>query len=274
MTEEPTASRWVIPLRWGTRKMRVTAIRKLVLFGCLLTVAGGALPCTGSLKKVAEEGLAYNTSYYNRSPEGPRLVAADLNLILNELVLPAQSTLSMWDRVRAWLRDLVGKNASVNWPEWLKDFRVSEATALWIFYVACALIVCLALGVVVNEVRHVRARRRFKAPADRNTANLDNLNMELSMAVDQIPLLDRPAWLLNRLIWQLELNTEEGTRPASMTHRQVVLAARTLPETQSTPLSELAVIAERIRYSPESPSTGEISEALSVTSALVREDIS
>jgi len=205
------------------------------------------------------------TSLYDLRPQGPELSRDRLDSSLAELELPIQASLSMWDQIREWLKGLFQNTTPTTFPDWLDDFRLSETTAQWIFYLTCMLIVALAVAIVFNELRHVRARRRTERVSP-DAPVIDNPT-DAALEDQTIPLLDYPAHLLEILINRLHLRHTH--RVASLTHREILAAADTLQPTQKELLVRITHLAEQIRYAGSRPDDAQVEEVVAATRAAI-----
>lgn len=234
-------------------------------------VLPGPVLDTSLLKSHRKDDAWLKQGFYIDAARGPELDDHLLDPILEALTLPEMQTeLSFWEKLEDWLNRHLGDRPTPVLPDWLRSFRLPEDTILWVFYVSCALIVMLAIGIVGNEIRHARGRRKSACGCEKSGREEDARGTNvLASSADRgrasrnkpDSVLELPAWLLGRLIARLGLSLS-GTRGDSLTHRELVLAGARLPGEVAQPLAALARTAERIRYDAGAPDETEISAAV------------
>lgn len=198
---------------------------------------------------------------------GPRLDGQLLDPILDGLDLTdAALAPTFWEKVEAWLAERMSEESGPLLPDWLRGVRIPDQVSLWIFYISCTLVVLLAIGIIANEVRHARGRRRqSQASAAGTTGSLPAAATD----AEPVALLELPGWLLGRLTGLLGLSLR-GTRGGSLTHRELVEACGNLTAEVSQPLTALARTAERIRYGDGTPDQADVSAAVEEGRALLQ----
>jgi len=205
-------------------------------------------------------------AHYTDAATGPRLDDQLLDAVLEGLLLPeAQSEPSFWQTLERWINRYLGNRTDPVLPEWLRNMRLPEQTMLWVFYLSCLLVVLLAIGIVANEVRHARKRRKVPAATTADSTATDHRE---DPDAEPTSMLELPAWLLRRLTALLRLSVG-GIRGDSMTHRELVQAGDGLPGEVSVPLAALARTAERIRYGDEAPDELELASTVQSGVALL-----
>ena len=251
--------------RGFTRNLNRWAFLLLIL-NCLLAGPALAEADAHADTELSKKAPATTASHYERTPLGPSLETDHLDDILSELAKPTAAALSMWDQISAWFEQFFEDQSQMTIPQWLEDFRLSETTAQWIFYLACALIVLLSAGIIWNELRHASARRRWKqTAADTNDPAL-GLAAAPQLPLSEIPLIELPAYLLGLLIRRTDI---QSARPGSLTHRELIQAMQTLAPAQREPLIGITTVAERIRYAPRPPESNEIEQAVASAKILI-----
>jgi hypothetical protein len=197
------------------------------------------------------------------APSGPELDPETLDGILEELGSLDSEALTVLDRLILWLEELFRANPDQQLPDWFDDFRVPDEVARGIFYAACALIVLLAVGILVNELRFVkRGSRRSRSGSKPATPMLRPEDLP---DVTDLPLAQRPGRLLEMIVDRL---IGSGKRTSALTHREIRAAAAAL-DAPPTGLVELAGVAERLRYAAVPPEDAEITRAISGAEALL-----
>lgn len=177
-----------------------------------------------------------------------------LGEILADLGAGGREGSGQWARFRKWLRSLFEQRPQEPDESWLgrlvERIGLSEAVSELITYTALALVVVLAGLIVVNELRaagllgSVRKRTRdgsaLREPAARVRATWRD--------VEGARLADKPRILLDLVAGRL---MDLGRLPpaGALTVRELTRAARLGDETDRRRLAELALAAERARYS-------------------------
>lgn len=272
MTEGPTPSWWAVSLAillWAA-PLPLAADRTEDPPETI-TASEALLPGpdldTSLLKSHRKLGAWRQSGHYAEPASGPLLEETLLESVLTGLTLPeASAELSLWEELERWLSKYLDDQSGPVLPEWLRSLRLPEETALWVFYISCALIVLLALAIVGNEIRLARGRR--KGPVAKTGAEIEAARFAESPDSEPTSLLELPAWLLSRLIARLGLRLS-GARGDSLTHRELVQAGQSLPEEVTEPLGALARTAERIRYGDAVPDDLEVATAVERGTALL-----
>ena len=274
MTEAPATSWWAIFLAvflWAAPSP--LAADRTEELPETISAADALLPGpdldTSLLKSHRKDGAWRKAGHYAEAAAGPLLEETLLESVLAELTLPETAAeLTFWEELEKWLARYLGEQSDPVLPEWLRSFRLPEETALWVFYISCALIVLLAMGIVGNEIRLARGRR--KGPETQTAAEAETEAAGFAESPDSEPtsLLELPAWLLGRLIVRLGLSLR-STRGDSLTHRELVQAGQGLPGEVTDPLGALARTAERIRYGDAVPDNSEVTAAVERGTALL-----
>jgi len=180
-----------------------------------------------------------------------------------------------WVQTRAWLRDLLGRNEGSTDDGWLARLTgriaLSQAIIEIISYAALAVVVALACGIILNELRVAgvlgRLRKRF-APrvAPQIRARRASPAWE---DVEAMPLRQRPRVLLELIVERL---TADSCLPPArgLTVRELSGAARLPDERDRERLVELARTSERVCFSNEQVSSDALSAAVESGRALLQ----
>ena len=179
-----------------------------------------------------------------------------------------------WARAKAWLRGVFARGEPAADEGWLArmvgESGLSQTVIELISYVALGLVVVLAIVIAVNElfVSGVLGglRRRF--------AVLDDAPVASGRAavtwddVQRAPSPQRPGLLLELLIATLaEKSRLRSAR--GLTVRELTRTARLADEADRERLVELARTSERLRFSKDEVSSGEIAAAVEGGRALL-----
>lgn len=160
---------------------------------------------------------------------------------------------SWWSRFKDWLRSVLDarREPERGWLLRLLDrINLSERSAEVIAWGSFALLVVLALGVAVNELRIAgwpgswRRRRTARAPDALRRCGITLAQIERAAAREQ------PALLLELLATRLaELQLLPPAR--ALTARELTERARLTDQPGRTRLAALAQVCERIRFADE-----------------------
>jgi hypothetical protein len=166
-----------------------------------------------------------------------------------------------WSRFKSWLRSILEQREQPTDESWLSRMvshvGVSQSVIRLITYAALTAVVVLAGIIVVNEARTagvlpkrrgVAHKRRELAPVGASSATWGD--------IERAQLGDRPRLLLELIVRRL---SDRGFLPpaGALTVRELTRAARLSEADDRSRLTDLALAAERVRYSAlESQSTG------------------
>jgi hypothetical protein len=126
---------------------------------------------------------------------------------------------------------------------------ISQSLRQLIAYAALTAVILLAVGIVINEVRAAGLLPKRGGAAPRRHGSRDTRSARMAWSdVERAALPDKPRLLLELIVRRL---SERGYLPpaGALTVRELTRAAR-LPESDDRArLTELALTAERVRYS-------------------------
>jgi hypothetical protein len=192
-------------------------------------------------------------------PRPERLSAA-----LAEVTRGEPAGTSWWQRLRDWLHAIMTTRAPTDnrWlVRWLEHIKLSSSAAQLIVWGALIVVIALAVGIVLNELRLAGLLgARGRRPGAR-TLQRDGRSQGLALAqVDQAALERQPGLLLE-LIAQT-LAAQARLPPArALTARELEQRARLPDESVRPHLAELVRVSECVRFS-----AGQVSAA-SLTAA-------
>jgi hypothetical protein len=168
--------------------------------------------------------------------------------LLATLVQSERSNSSWWDRSRQWLRRMLAARPAQdeNWLARLLVKAFSSSAAEAITWMALALVVALALGIIVNELRLAGiiggAADSHRRRAERVSAGPAGLDQ-----IARATPAEQPRMLLEFIARRLA--EQQRLPPArALTTRELTQRAR-LPEGERASLAELAAVCERVRFS-------------------------
>jgi hypothetical protein len=191
-----------------------------------------------------------------------------LTPVLAELGEQGQQGATRWERFMRWLKQKFENRKDkdeAGWLEkWSRQFRTSEGVVQAITYAGYALVVLLVLFVIWSELRVAgllgglrRASRRANPAAE--------WRRKLMLAdVLEAPLADRPGMLL-RLLGEALSRAKRLPAAEGLTAPGIVRRARLDDDADRAALSQVATMAERVRYAAQAPPTEDIEQT--VTSA-------
>jgi hypothetical protein len=177
-----------------------------------------------------------------------------LNAVLTDLGPTARQRDSLWDRFRAWLRTVVARNEPAEPRSWLDDLATtgrSQAVIDRVTYIALGFVVVLAGVIVVGEMRAaglLRSRRR--AAAEGPVLESPRTTHASWRDVERAAHAEKPRMLLELVIARL---TESRRVPpaAALTVRELTHSVDLADAADRDRLREIALAAERARYSIE-----------------------
>ena len=194
----------------------------------------------------------------------PQLSVDTLRPILAELGEQDRKRESPWHRFQAWLRDLLDQRDNESSDGWvarsLSRLAQSDGLARVISWLCLAFVVVIAIGVVLNELRIAGVLRRVRsARSGRNIRDVHEPEPRVLQwsDVQGARIEDRPRLLLELIVSRLV--TEGKLPPADgLTVRELVRSAALGNGPDGELLLEVALAAERIRYSAEQASADSI----------------
>jgi hypothetical protein len=174
--------------------------------------------------------------------------------------LAKSRTETSWSRFESWLRSILERREQPTDESWLSrmvsQVGIPQSVIRLITYGALGAIVLLAGLVVVNEARTAGLfpKRRREARRARELAAVGAREMGWS-DIQQAPFADRPRLLLELIVRRL---SERGFLPpaGALTVREMTRIARLTEAEDRSRLTDLALAAERVRYSAAEPQSG------------------
>lgn len=170
---------------------------------------------------------------------------------------------SWWMQFKDWLRRILAPRGpgDQGWlARWLARIRLSAAASELIVWAALALVVALAAGIVINELR---VAVRGRAPGTRALAGEGRRGVPL-LTLEQIDRAApgrQPALLLELIAQRL---ADQGRLPPAraLTARELGRRARLPDEVGRGRLAELVTVCERLRFSAEEVGVQSLAAAL------------
>lgn len=193
---------------------------------------------------------------YRQPPaSSPEIDVANLKPVLQALQQEQRSErpLTLIERLKKWLRSVFDrpKGDSGSWlNRWLDDVKVSEAVSRAIAYGLVMLVIVLAVGVLVNELRAAGLlRRKARASQDGRTSTdaARDAATRTPGDLDTVAPHDRPSVLLRMLVATL-VKTGRLRAERSLTHRELSLRAAFDEPAQRECFQQVAALGERVIY--------------------------
>jgi len=158
-----------------------------------------------------------------------------------------------WSRFKSWLRSILERREQPTDESWfsrmVSHVGISQSVIRIVTYAALAVVVVMAGIIVMNELRSAGLfGRRRRASHKRRSRNTDATSGLSWSDIEQAQLLDRPCMLLDLIVRRL---TDYGSLPpaGALTVRELTRAARLPEAADRSRLEELALAAERVRFS-------------------------
>jgi hypothetical protein len=214
----------------------------------------------GGLKEFRE--LVDRESAPSASPQVPD--TRHLKGVLNGLA--GTSTEGWWSRFKAWLRSILETREQPTDESWftrmVSHVGISQSLRQLIAYTALTAVIVLAALIVINEIRAAGLLPKRGDVARKKYGSRDTRAPHMSRNdIERAPLPDKPRLLLELIVRRL---SDRGYLPpaGALTVRELTRAAR-LPEPDDcTRLSELALAAERVRYSARELESAALDESV------------
>jgi hypothetical protein len=158
-----------------------------------------------------------------------------------------------WSRFKSWLRSVLERREQPTDESWFSRMvahaGLSQALIRLITYAALSAVVVLAAVIVFNELRTAGLfGRRMGTARKRQTQSAGGGTAMSWRGIEQAPLRDRPRLLLELIVRRL---SDRGALPPSgaLTVRELTRAAQLPDPEDRSRLADLALAAERARYS-------------------------
>jgi hypothetical protein len=171
---------------------------------------------------------------------------------------------SWWQRLKDWLRGLLTTHPQADDPwlrRWLADLKLPSAATELIGWAALTVVVALAAGIIVNELRIAGVLRRR---ADRGRVKSAEAGAAASPALADLERAapeEQPRLLLELIASRLATR-QPLAPPRALTGRELERQARLPGEAARAWLAELVGVCERVRFSAENVSGSSIAGAV------------
>jgi hypothetical protein len=193
------------------------------------------------------------------SGEGARRAAPDpeiLSPVLAELGDQGQQGSTRWERFKRWLEQKIRDRKDKEEPGWLerwsRQLQTPEGVAQAITYIGYALVIALVLFVIGSELRAAGLLGGMRRGGSRSSPAAEWRRRLMLADVLAAPPSERPGMLLKLLG---EALTRAHRLPASEGLTAAAIARRANLDTEADrdDLTQVAVTAESVRYSPLTP---------------------
>ena|SRR5579871_3745424 len=161
---------------------------------------------------------------------------------------------SGWSRFKSWLRSILERPEQPAEEGWItrmvSQMGTSQLVIRVVTIVSLSAVILLAGFIVFNELRAAGLIRR-RAAAGRKAGEVASGDTERKLQdIEQAPLADRPRLLLELIVRRL---SERGWLPpaGALTVRELTQVARLSEPDDRARLVDVALAAERVRYSAE-----------------------
>jgi hypothetical protein len=143
---------------------------------------------------------------------------------------------------------------------WWNEHELPEVVRQILVYGAVAIVILLALGIVINEVRTAaRGRRRQSIATDGDSADVSGTMQPAELHSKVIG--EQPSALLRLLIATL-VKTGRLSSAQSLTHRELTKTARFDDPSQRESFQKIAQLAEREVFSGQDVASDELGDVL------------
>lgn len=230
----------------------------------------------GGLRELAR--LIREESRRPVSVGGP--AAESLAPVLRQVSANPEDDSGLWARTMSWIRSLLSRQRAGAAEEdfaiadWLRDRGIGASAWTILTYVLFAVLICLAILVIVAELRAAGLLQRKSRDAS-GEVQLPRGNVALRFEdLAALPLLERPALLLRLIVEALVATGRMQGAAAghrSRTRNEILRDARLEREAQRDSLAALARRSEQLRYAAVPPAPPEIEATVVDGSALLHE---
>ncbi len=202
---------------------------------------------------------------YQRSTPRPLLDTAALPPILKALrQVEPQPPNAVWQAIKTWVADLLSKldRRFGSWVDRLLGHLSFEISLVGVLlYGLVAVVVIAAVAVIVNELREAGLLRRSGARRTRRPAPDASTAAAPPVALESLPIHERPAHLLRLLVRRL-VETGRLERERALTHDELVARVEFDSAEQRAAFRAIASAAARILYGAQRPPPSELQAAL------------
>lgn len=219
--------------------------------------------------------LAQRYTPGNEAQSAREMDVTRLDSILHSIEEPTRAELQpgLFERLKRWLRKVFDRQAANpgSWlNQWLPDLTLPEAVSKALGYLLIGIVIAVAIGVLVNELRAAGVLRRGAGSRRDRSAGPDEgspLAMPALRDLDALPLRDRPSMLLRMLVATL-VQTGRLRTERSLTHRELGSSAALDEQAQRECFQCVAALGERTLYGGSSVPAEEIESVVAAGRSL------
>ena len=206
--------------------------------------------------------------------------AESLAPVLRQVSANAEDDSGLWARTMSWIRSLLSRQRAgaadedFGIADWLRNRGVGASAWAMLTYALFAVLICLAILVIVAELRAAGLLQRKSRDAS-GAAPLPRGNVALRFEdLAALPLRERPALLLRLIVEALVATGRMQGAAAghgSRTRNEILRDARLERDAQRDSLAALARSSEQLRYAAVPPAPPQIEATVLEGSTLLRE---
>ena len=174
-------------------------------------------------------------------------------------------SIGWWQRLKDWLRRILTTRAQTDngWlRRWLAGIELSRSATQLITWAAFAVVVALAAGIVINELRSAGVLRGRRARSQARSADVSRGGSAAALEeIERAAPEQQPALLLELITARLA--ALRRLPPArALTARELERQARLPEESGRARLAELVTVCERVRFSGAAVSSASLTAAV------------
>ena len=175
------------------------------------------------------------------------------------------ASIGWWQRFKDWLRRILTTRAQTDsgWlRRWLAGIELSRSATRLITWASFAIVVALAAGIVINELRIAGVLRGRRARSQARGADLSRGGSAAALEeIERAAPEQQPALLLELITARLA--ALRRLPPArALTARELERQARLPEESGRARLAELVTVCERVRFSGAAVSSASLTAAV------------
>jgi len=174
------------------------------------------------------------------------------------------ASIGWWQRFKDWLRRILTTRAQTDsgWlRRWLAGIELSRSATRLITWASFAIVVALAAGIVINELRIAGVLRGRRARSQARGADLSRGGSAALEEIERAAPEQQPALLLELIAARLA--ALRRLPPArALTARELERQARLPEESGRARLAELVTVCERVRFSGAAVSSASLTAAV------------
>ena len=175
------------------------------------------------------------------------------------------ASIGWWQRFKDWLRRILTTRAQTDsgWlRRWLAGIELSRSATRLITWASFAIVVALAAGIVINELRIAGVLRGRRARSQARSADVSRGGSAAALEeIERAAPEQQPALLLELITARLA--ALRRLPPArALTARELERQARLPEESGRARLAELVTVCERVRFSGAAVSSASLTAAV------------